>query len=123
MNGKNVKIIKRANAFKGYASSSNVEILNSFNPELQLKDTESAIKRKLIELLTQLKGFKFVTTLILVFKNKESEDKTKYDNFYSISKAEIIINASDIDDVFQSIYTTVIENIRTSLGKNFRLDY
>ena len=102
MNGKNVKIIKRANAFKGYASSSNVEVLNSFNPELQLKDTESAIKRKLIELLTQLKGFKFVTTLVLVFKNKESEDKTKYDNFYSISKAEI--SASDIDDVFnQSI--------------------
>ena len=118
-----MKIIKRANAFKGYASSSNVEILNSFNPELQLKDTESAIKRKLIELLTQLKGFKFVTTPVLVFKNKESEDKTKYDNFYSISKAEIIINASDIDDVFQSIYTTIIENIRTSLGKKFRLDY
>ena len=123
MNGKNVTIIKRANAFKGYASSSNVEILNSFNPELQLKDTESAIKRRLIELLTQLKGFKFVTTSALVFKNKESEDKKKYDNFYSISKAEIIINASDIDDVFQSIYTTIIENIRISLGKKFRLDY
>ena len=64
-----------------------------------------------------------MTTLVLVFKNKESEDKTKYDNFYSISKVEIIINASDIDDVFQSIYTTIIENMRTSLGKKFRLDY
>ena len=31
-----------------------VEILNSFNPKLQLKDTESAIKSKLTELLTQL---------------------------------------------------------------------
>ena len=30
----------------------NVEILNSFDPELQPKDTESAIKSKLIELLT-----------------------------------------------------------------------
>ena len=39
-----------------------------FNSELQLKDTESAIKSKLIELLTQLKGFKFVTALVLVFK-------------------------------------------------------
>ena len=62
-------------------------MLNSFNPELQLKDTESEIKSKLIELLTQLKGFKFVTTLLLVFKKIESEDKTKYDNVYSSFKS------------------------------------
>ena len=43
---KNIKIIKREHAFKGYANTSNVEILNS---ELQLKDTESAIKTKVIE--------------------------------------------------------------------------
>ena len=60
---KNIKITKQEHAFKGYASTYNVEILNSFNPELQLKDTESTIKSKLIELLTQLKGFKFVKTL------------------------------------------------------------
>ena len=49
MNEKIVKITKQSRAFKGYASSYNVEILNSFNPELQLKDTESAIKNKLID--------------------------------------------------------------------------
>ena len=49
-----------------------------------------------------------MTTLVLVLTKIESEDKTKYDNFYSSSKAEIIINASDIDNVFQSIYTTII---------------
>ena len=53
---------------KGYASTYNVEISNSFNPKLQLKDTKSTIKNQLIELLTQLKGFNFVTTLVLVFK-------------------------------------------------------
>ena len=67
--------------------------------------------------MTQLKGFKFVTTLVLVFKKVESEDKTKFDNFYSNSKAEMIINESDINDVFQSIYTTLITNIQKSLGK------
>ena len=94
-----------------------VENLNSFNPELKLKDTESAIKSKLIELLTQLKGFKFVTTLVLVFKKIGSEDKTKNGNFYSSSKTEIIINESDIDDVFKSIYTKIITNIQKSLRK------
>ena len=42
-----LKIRKRAHAFKGFASSYNVDILNSFNSELQLKDTESAIRVKL----------------------------------------------------------------------------
>ena len=92
--------------------------MNSFNPEIQLKDTKSAIKSKLIKLLTQLKGFKFKTTLVLVFKKIESKDKTKYDNFYSSSKAEIIINESDIDNVLQSIFTTIMENIWKFLGKD-----
>ena len=60
--------------------------------------------------MTQLKGFKFVTTLDLVFKKIESKDKTKHENFYSRSKTEILINESDIDGVFQSIFTTIITN-------------
>ena len=40
----------------------------------------------LMELLTQLKCFKFVTALVLAFKKIEYKDKTKYDNFYSSSK-------------------------------------
>ena len=102
---------------KGYTSTYNFEILNSFNPELQLKDTKSAVKSKLIELLSQLSGFKFVPTLALLFKKIESKDKTNYDNFYSSSKAEIIINENNIDDVFKSIYTAIITNIQKSLGK------
>ena len=57
-----------------YASIYSVEIYNSLNLELQLKDTKSAIRNKLIDLLTdflltELKGFKFVRTLVLEFKN------------------------------------------------------
>ena len=70
------------------------------------------MKSNLIELLSQLTAFKFVAaTLVLVFKKIESEDKTKSDNFYSSSKAEVIIYESDIDDVFNSIYYTIITNI------------
>ena len=38
---KNAKITKPSHSYKGYASSYNVDILDSFNPELQLKDTKS----------------------------------------------------------------------------------
>ena len=50
LNVKNVKITNRAHAFRGYTRTYNVEILNSLDPELQLKNwnynfqLESAIK-------------------------------------------------------------------------------
>ena len=68
--------------------------------------------------MTQLTFFRFITILDLVFKSIEREDKTTYGNLCSSSKAEIIINESDIDDVFQSIYTTIIRNMQKSLGKS-----
>ena len=100
----NEKNIKSEHIFKGYSSTYNGEFLIYFNPELQLKDTESTIERKQTGLMTQLKGFKFVTILVLVFKKIDSRDKTKYDKFYSSSKAEKIINKSDIDCVSTNIY-------------------
>ena len=88
--------------------------MNSSNPELQLKNTESAIKSKLIKLLTQLRSFKFVTTLVLVFKKivkiKQSMNsllKLKSRNYYQ----------SHIENVFKSIYTAIIANIQKFLGK------
>ena len=58
-----------------------------------------------------------MTTLFLEFENIESDDKTKYDTYYTQSKAETIINESDIDDIFESIYTTILSNIQKSLRK------
>ena len=117
MNEKNVKIIKREHVFKDYASTYNVEILNYFNSEIQLQDTEYTIKSKLIDSLFELRGFKLVATLVLLFKKIASEDKTKHGNFYSSSKAEIIINESGIDDAFESVYPTNRSNIQKSLGR------
>ena len=45
------------------------------------------------------------------------KDKTKYDFFYSHSKAETIINKSDIDNIFEPINTTVMSYIQKSSGK------
>ena len=55
-----------------------------------------------------------MTTIVLLFKNIENEDETKYDIFYSNSKAVTIITESDIDDAFKSVYTTVISNLHKS---------
>ena len=64
-----------------------------------------------------------MTALVLVFKKIESEDKAKYDKFYSSSKAEIIVSESDFDDVFQSFFTTIMTNMQKIFRKRFRLDH
>ena len=56
-----------------------------------------------------------MTTLVLVLK--KSNDKTKYDTFYSQSTAETIVNEHEFGDIFQSIYTKIVSNIRKFLGK------
>ena len=43
--------------------------------------------------------------------------KTKYSTFYSISKAETIINGSDVDYVFESVYITIVSSMQKYLGK------
>ena len=89
---KNAKITKQSHAYRGFASTYNFKILDSFNPELQLKDTESGIKNKLVNLLSELRGFKFLTILVAEFKKIENDDETKYSTFPSNSKAETSIN-------------------------------
>ena len=75
--------------------------MNPYNPELQLTDTESAIRSKVTDLLSELIGFKFIIMLVLEFKKIESDDKTKYDTFYLNSKVETIVKESDIDNAFE----------------------
>ena len=65
MDEKNARITTLSHACKGYAITYIVEILNFFNPKLQRKESKSTIKNKLIDLLSGLGGFKFVTILAL----------------------------------------------------------
>ena len=53
--------------------------------------------------------------LVLEIKKIESDDEAKYNTFCSNSKAKTVINESDIDDVFESIYG--MSNLKKSLGK------
>ena len=82
-------------------------------------DTEFTIKNNLTDFLSELnERVKFETILVLEFKKIEGDDETKYSTFYSNSKAETIINESDTNYVFKSIYITIISNIQKSLGKD-----
>ena len=61
--------------------------------------------------MSELRGFKFVKSLDSEFKKIESDDETKYSNFYTNSKAETVIVENSIDDVFESIYINITSPI------------
>ena len=56
--------------------------------------------------------------LVLEFKKIKSDDETKYTTFYTSSETEVIIDGSDIDDLFESIYSKIKSNIQKSLAKS-----
>ena len=58
---KNLNISKQSHAQTGYVSNYNIEVLNIFNHELQLKDIESVIENKVTDFLFELGGFGLVT--------------------------------------------------------------
>ena len=87
----------------------NVEILNLFDPELQLINTKPIIKNKLKELLSKLKKFKVETILVLDY---EKRNDCKIIHSYT----KLIANDSDIDKTFISM----LQNIITKIISNFR---
>ena len=99
---------KTISCFLRLCNSYYIEILNTFNPELQRKDTEFAVRNKLTYLFSELESLEFMATLALELKKIKSDDKAKYDIFYLDSKAETIVNESYIYNVFESIYTSII---------------
>ena len=65
-----------------------------------------------------MKGFEFVKKLVLEFKKIKSDDETKYTTFYTSSETEVIIDGSDLEDLFESIYSKIKSNIQKSLAKS-----
>ena len=56
----------------------NIEILNLFDPELQLINTETMIKSKLKEFLSELKRFKVQTILVLEYEKRNDHKKLPF---------------------------------------------
>lgn len=55
---------EKSHAHIGYASIYNVKTFNDFNPELKLINAESVTINKLKYLITEMRGFKFIRTLV-----------------------------------------------------------
>ena len=90
----------------------NVEILNLFDPELQLINTKPVIKNKLKELLSELKKFK-VQTILVSGCTKRNDCKTCH------SCTKPIANDSEIDEALKSMHQSIMTKIKNYACKDW----
>ena len=68
-----LNVIKTNHAFRGYAMSYKVEIIEKKDPIKQLEASKSSIKDLFSDLLNETKGFKYQTTLKVVLKKIQAK--------------------------------------------------
>ena len=61
-----LSVLKKSKAFKGYARSYKVEILEPKDPLVQLEANKSSIKDMFKDLLNEMKGFKYQITVTVL---------------------------------------------------------
>ena len=81
-----LNVIKTNHAFRGYAMSYKVEIIDPIkkDPIKQLEAIKSSIKNLFSGLLNETKGFKYQTTLKVMLKNTNQMAKLNLDELISI---------------------------------------
>ena len=81
-----LSVIKTDHAFRGYAMSYKVEIIERKDPINQLEASKSSIKDLFSDLLNETKGFKYQITLKVMLKNTSQMEKLNLDQFISIQQ-------------------------------------
>ena len=82
----------------------NVDILNLFDPELQMINTKTMLTNKLKELLSELKRSNVQTILVLDY-GKRNDRKT-------YSSAKLTASDSNIGEAFKSMHQSITTKIK-----------
>ena len=72
---KQPSIIKTNQAFQGYAMSYKAELIERKDPIVQLEASKSSIKNLFSNLLNEIKGFKYQSTVKVLLKNTSLMEK------------------------------------------------
>ena len=94
------KIEQTDKALKGYTKSYEISIKNNKDPLAQMQNTRNAIEHRVITLLNEMKGLKYVETLKVTF-SKMSDGETMVKNAYFNSTPQTIINQIEINEALQ----------------------
>ena len=84
--------IKTNQAFKGYAMSQKVEIVERKDLIVQLEASKSSIKDLFNDLLNETKGFKYQITVKVLLKKYKPNEEIEFTPVYFNSSTKAIIN-------------------------------
>ena len=104
------KIEQTDKALKGYTKSFEINIKNNKDPLAQMQNTRKAIEYRVITLLNEMKGLKYVETLKVTFE-KISADEIVEKSAYFNSTPQTIINQMEIADSLQSSKQQILNKI------------
>ena len=97
-------------ALKGYTKSYEISIKSDQDPLAQMQNTRKAIEHRVINLLNEMKGLKYVETLKVTFE-KISADVIVEKLAYFNSTSQTIINQMEIADSLQSSKQQILNKI------------
>ena len=104
------KIEQTDKALKGYTKSYEISIKSNKDPLAQMQNTRKAIEHRVITLLNEMKGLKYVETLKVTFE-KNSGDEIVEKSAYFNSTPQTIINQMEIADSLQSSKQQIMNKI------------
>ena len=97
-------VIKTDNAFRRYAMSYKVEILEKNDPIIQLEISKSRIKDLFSNLLNEINSFKYQMTLKVMLKKYKPSGETEFRSVYFSSTTKTVINHKfSLENAFQEI--------------------
>ena len=99
-----LNVIKTNHAFRGYAMSYKVEIIEKKDPIKQLEASKSSIKDLFSDLLNETKGFKYQITLKVMLKKYKPNGEIEFRPVYFNSTTKTVINHKfSLENAFQEI--------------------
>ena len=104
------KIEQTDKALKGYTKSYEISIKNNKDPLAQMQNTRKAIEHRVITLLNEMKGLKYVETLKVTFE-KNSADEIVEKSAYFNSTPQTIINQMEINEALQMSKQQILNKI------------
>ena len=99
-----LNVIKANHAFRGYALSYKVKIIEKKNSIKQFEASKSSIKDLFSDLLTEAKGIKYQITLKVMLKKYKPNGEIEYRPVYFYSTTKAVINHKfSLENAFQEI--------------------
>ena len=99
-----LSITEVSKAFKRYARSYKVEMVEHKDPLVQLEASKSSIKDLFKDLLNEMKGFKYQITVVFLLSKEKGNRDIEYSSLYFNSMTKIVIKSEfSLGKSFQEI--------------------